>query len=119
MSNERDATAGGSTEVPRDEWPSWCARTTSDHGGRDVVLRRADRVIGEVRLADGQPLVSIEHDEFGKTETLTIKCGSNEVPVNYVVAEPQSIEERHDEAGEVRELTIIDTTGRRTMISLA
>jgi hypothetical protein len=39
--------------------------------------------------------------------------------VNYVVAEPQSIEERHDEAGEVRELTIIDTTGRRTMISLA
>jgi hypothetical protein len=106
-------------EVPREEWPRWCAETTSEHSGREVVLRQADRALGEVRLAEGQQLVAIEHDQFGKTEALTIKCGSSAVPVSYVVAEPRSIRQLQDRAGAIVEVSIIDATGRRTSLSLA
>jgi hypothetical protein len=107
------------SEVPREEWPSWAAKATSDHVGREVVLHQADRALGEVRLAAGQSLVAIEHDEFGRTEALTIKCGSSAVPVSYVIAEPRSIRQHHDEAGDIDELSIVDATGRRTLVSFA
>jgi Family of unknown function (DUF5335) len=122
MTDERRTTTGSQsqgTEVPREEWPDWCERATSDYSGREVVLHQADRALGEVRLAQGQRLVAIEHDEFGKTEALTIKCGSTAVPVSYVVAEPRSIQQHHDAAGEVREVSIVDATGRRTLVKLA
>ena len=105
-------------EVPHEEWPRWCAETTSEHHGREVVLHQADRALGEVRLAQGQRLVAFEHDRFGKTEALTIKCGSTAVPVSYVVAEPRSIRQQRDQAGVVSGVDIVDATGRRTSVRL-
>ena len=119
MTDEQNPTETDLDEVPREEWPSWCAAATSEHRGREVVLHQADRALGEVRLAEGQRLVAIEHDEFGKTEALTIKCGSSAVPVSYVVAEPRYIRQRRDRAGAVSEVRIVDATGRRTLVSLA
>jgi hypothetical protein len=121
MTDERETNMGNKgtdSEVPREEWPSWCAKATADHSGRGVVLRQADRAIGEVRLAEGQRLVAIEHDEFGKTEALTIKCGSSAVPVSYVVAEPRSIRQHRDQAGVIESFSIVDATGRRTLVDL-
>ena len=119
MTNEHDSTEAKLDEVPHEEWARWCATMTSDHSGREVVLRQADRAIGEVQLAEGQQLVAMEFDEFGNTEALTIKCGSSAVPVSYVVAEPRSIRPRRDRAGAVSEVRIVDATGRRTLVSLA
>ena len=106
-------------EIPREEWPRWCAKATADYSGREVALRQADRALGEVRLGRGQRLVAIEHDEFGRSEALTIKCGSTAVPVSYVIAEPRSIEQHHDPSGELAEVRIVDVTGRRTFVSFA
>lgn len=106
------------TEVPREEWPAWCEQATSENSGRAVGLRQRDRALGEVSLAEGQQLVAIEHDVFGKTEALTIKCGTSAVPVSYVVAEPRSIRQELDAAGEVQEVSIVDATGRRTLVDL-
>ena len=108
----------GFTDVAREEWPDWCARTSSEQSGREVLLHRADRAIGEVRLAEGQTLVAIEHDAFGRTDVLTIKCGSDVVPVSYVVAEPCSIRQSLDEAGDIRQVNIVDATGRHTRLTL-
>lgn len=119
MTNEHDSNPAKLDEVPHEEWASWCATMTSDHSGREVVLRQADRAIGEVQLAEGQTLVAVEYDEFGNTEALTIKCGSRAVPVSYVVAQPRSIGERRDGDGVIEQVTIIDTTGRRTSLYLA
>jgi len=118
MSDEQSPTAENIDEVPREDWPRWCAQTTSEQCGREVVLRQSDRALGEVRLAAGQQLVAIEHDEFGKMEALTIKCGSEAVPVSYVVAEPRSIRQQRDQAGVVHEVSIVDATGRRTFVIL-
>ncbi len=120
MTDERDKTTGKDgdvSEVPREEWPSWCIAATSDHGGREVVLRQADRALGEVQLAEGQRLVAIEHDQFGRTEALTIKCGSSAVPVSYVVAGPRSIRQRRGQTGDIKEFSIVDATERRTVVS--
>jgi hypothetical protein len=122
MIDERDATSvneGDLTEVPREDWPEWCAKTTTDYTGREVVLHQADRALGKVRLAQGQRLVAIEHDEFGKTEALTIKCGSDAVPVSYVVAEPRSIRQHRAQSGDIEGFSIVDATGRLTLLSLA
>jgi hypothetical protein len=119
MTNEHESTEAKLDEVPHEEWARWCATMTSDHSGRSVVLRQADRAIGEVQLAEGQKLVAVEFAEFGKTEALTIKCGSTAVPVSYVVAQPRSIGERRDKDGVIDQVTIIDTTGRRTSVYLA
>jgi hypothetical protein len=120
MNDERDSTRedqGQVTEVPREEWPDWCSAATSDLGGREVVLRQADRALGEVRLAEGQRLVAIEHDTLGGTEALTIKCGSIAVPVTYVVAEPRSIRQHRGGTGEINGFSIVDATERRTVVS--
>ena len=106
------------TEVPHDEWNAWCEQATSENSGRAVDVLRSDRALGEVRLAEGQQLVAIEHDVFGKTEALTIKCGTSAVPVSYVVAEPRSIRQRQNAAGEVEDVRIVDATGRRTLVDL-
>ena len=108
---------GDVKEVPHEEWPNWCSAATSDLSGREVVLRQADRALGEVRLAEDQRLVAIEHDKFGRTEALTIKCGSTAVPVSYVVAEPRSIRQRRGQSGEIKEVSIVDATERRTVLS--
>jgi hypothetical protein len=109
----------GVADVAREEWPSWCARTSSELGGRELVLHRADQATGEVRLAKGQRLVAIEHDRFGRSEVLTIKCGSDVVPVSYVVAEPRSIRQTVGDAGDVQQVSIVDAVGRRTRVTLA
>ena len=122
MTDDRDTTAEGRddrSEVPHEEWPSWAAKATSDHVGREVVLHQADRALGEVRQTESLSLVAIEHDEVGRNEALTIKCGSSAVPVSYVIAEPRSIRQHHDQAGELDELRIVDVTGRRTTVSFA
>lgn len=122
MNEEQDLTTTNQddvAEVPRDEWPDWCTKATTEYGGREVALRQADRALGEVHLAKGQPLVAIEHDEFGKTEAVTIKCGSRAVPVSYVVAEPRSIRQHLDRAGGIRGFSIIDATGRLTALRFA
>ena len=109
----------GVIDVAREEWSSWCTRTSSELSGRELVLHRADQAIGEVCLAQGQRLVAIEHDRFGRSEVLTIKCGSDVVPVSYVVAEPRSIRQHIDGAGDVRQVSIVDAVGRRTRLTLA
>ena len=106
------------TEVPREDWPAWCEQATSENSGREVALRQSDRALGDVSLAQGQQLVAIEHDVFGKTEALTIKCGTTAVPVSYVVAEPRSIRQQRDAAGAIREVSIVDATGRKTLVGL-
>ncbi|MEX1295721.1 MAG: DUF5335 family protein [Candidatus Limnocylindrales bacterium] len=116
MTDKQQPGAADLEDVPREEWASWCEKITSDHNGREVLLRQADRALGEVQLAAGQRLVSLEYDRFGKTEALTIKCGSHAVPVSYVVAEPRSIGERRDQSGVTGEVSIVDATGRRTSV---
>jgi len=122
MIDDRDTTTADRShvrEVPPEEWPSWCARATSSLSGRELVLHVADQALGDVRLAQGQPFVAIEHDDVGGIVALTIKYGSGVVPVNYVIAQPQAVRQHLDEAGDVQEVSIIDTTGRRTYVGLA
>jgi len=119
MTDERNPTGVELEEVPPEEWAGWCEKATSEHNGREVLLRQADQALGEVRLAEGQRLVAFEFDEFGNTTALTIKCGSPAVPVSYVVAQPQSIGEHRDGDGVTDVVSILDSTGRRTSVSLA
>jgi len=119
MTDEQNPTSTNPSEVPPEEWAGWCERITSEHTGRKVLLRQADRALGEVQLAAGLELVAFEYDTFGDMTTLTIKCGSTAVPVSYVVAEPRSIGEHRDGDGVVDEVNIVDVTDRRTSVSLA
>ena len=118
MSDERqDAPAG--TEVPHQEWRAWCRSASESMGGHEIILTYADVALGEVRLAEGQPFVSIEHVEIGSVETLTIKYGAGVVPVRHVIAEPREILQQQGDAGQVEQMTIVDATSRRTFVRLA
>ncbi len=118
MTDGQNPTRAEQSKVPPEAWAGWCEQATTEHSGKEVLVRQADRALGEVELAKGQQLVAFEYDEFGKTTALTIKCGSSAVPVSYVVAEPRSIEEHRDSDGSVDEVSILDVTGRRTSVSL-
>lgn len=112
---------GGSdtaTEVSPGEWPAWCADASARHRGRKLILHVADDALGHVRLAEGQPFVAVEHDTVGPNVALTIKYGAGVVPVRYVTAEPQEVLQHRDDSGQVQEATIVDSTGRRTFVSL-
>ena len=122
MSDQRDPMTGEQgqvTEVPREDWSSWCAQASSDHSGRVLVLHRWDRALGEVQLAKDQRFVAVEHEDFGTHDTLTIKYGTGTVPVSYVIYAPQVIRQHRDGAGDVQEVSITDATGRLTRVSLA
>ncbi len=107
------------TEVARDEWPAWCRQASADLRGHELDLHFADPALGEVRLAEDQPLVAIEHDEVGPNAALTIKYGDGVLPLRHVIVEPRELLVEHDQAGVIRAATITDATGRRTFLGLA
>jgi hypothetical protein len=107
------------TAIDADEWPRWCQETTADNAGRDLVLQFADRGIGELRLADGKPLLSIEYEKLGPAVAITITYGDDAVPARYVIAEPRDVHQHRDANGALDRVTIEDSTGRRTILSLA
>ena len=39
--------------------------------------------------------------------------------MSYVIAEPRTIRQHRDEAGDVQQVSIVDATGRSTLVSLA
>jgi hypothetical protein len=108
----------GATEIGSDQWSRWCEEATADLGGRDMVLQFADRGIGEVQLADGQPFVAIEYDELGPSVAFTIKYGDGVLPVRHVIAEPRDVRQQRDADGAIERVTIEDKTGRRTLIAV-
>ncbi len=115
---QRSEEPGGETEIDSGQWPTWCTEATADLAGRELDLRFADKAIGEVQLADGQPLISIEYDELGPAIALIIKYGDGVLPVRHVIAAPRDVRQRLDAEGAIERVTIDDSTGRRTRLSL-
>ena len=109
----------GATEVPPDRWSDWCARASQEGRGRPVSLHYADVALGEVQLAQGEPLVGIDHEELGGTVALTIRYGDGVVPRRHVVAEPRRVLEEQDDSGRLVLLVIVDSTRRMTWVGLA
>lgn len=117
--NAGEPNADAGIEVAAEQWSSWCKEATTDHAGRELNLHFADRGVGEVRLADGQRFVAIEYDELGPAVAITIKYGDQVLPVRHVVAAPLQVRQHRDPSGNVDRITIADSTGRRTFLSLA
>lgn len=115
---QRRTPPGRTGEVPRDDWPEWCAQVSHDDRGRELTLHQAAVAEEEVRLVDGQPLVGLVHDAFGPTRALTVRYGTEAVPVNRVIAEPETIEQQRDGAGRLTSVRIVDRTGGRTRVDL-
>lgn len=117
-----DNGAGGSegsvTSVAAEDWQSWCHEATEDLAGRTMTLRFQDRALGEVQLAEGQPFVAIEFDQLGPSVALTVKYGDGVVPVRYVIADPREVQQHRDDRDQVRQVAIVDGTGRRIQLSL-
>ena len=106
------------TEVPRPDWSDWCRTTSQDRQGRPLNLRFADAGVGQVRLADGEAFVGIDHDELGSSVALTILYGDGVVPRRHVIAEPQHVLAEQDPDGHVTLIVVEDRTRRRTFVQL-
>ena len=119
MTDRPAESSGSASEIPHDEWPTWCKSASDRLSGRGLNLYYQDVALGEVRLADGQPFVALEHDVVAEMEALTVKYGDGVVPVRHVIAEPSEVLQRLDAAGDIDLVTILDSTGRKTFISLA
>ena len=104
--------------VPRDAWPEWCVQVSADERGRELTLHQASGADEEVRLVDGQPLVGLIHDVFGPSRALTVRYGTEAVPVNRVIAEPETIDQQRDPSGRLASIHIVDRTGGRTRVDL-
>jgi hypothetical protein len=104
--------------VPRDEWPDWCVQVSAEERGRELTLHQAAGADAEVRLVEGQPLVGLVHDAFGPNQALTVRYGTEAVPVSRVIAEPETIEQQRDASGRIASIRIVDRTGGRTRVDL-
>jgi hypothetical protein len=107
------------TEVSPEEWPAWCKKASADLSGHELDLYFTDPALGDVRLAEDQPLVAIEHDELGPNTAFTIVYGDGVVPMRHVIADPRVVMQQCDRDGVIRSATITDATGRRTFVGLA
>ena len=122
MSEQRpgeQGTPASSVEIPRDDWSDWCTRMTEADRGRTMSLRFTDEALSEVKVSDGQPFMAIDHQPLGGAITLTIQYGLYLLPMHYVVAEPRQILEESDASGRTVLVEIVDSTRRRTFISLS
>ena len=113
-----DVVPDTAAEVPRAAWSDWCRSTSDDRQGRPLILRFADVALGQVRLAEGESFVAIEHDELGGSVALTIRYGDTVVPRRHVVAEPRHLFAEEDGDGHVRLIVVEDSTRRRTFVEL-
>ena len=122
MSEERPGeqeTPGPSVEIPRDEWSDWCTRMTEADRGRTMSLHFADETLGEVDLSDEQPFMGIDQQQLGSAIVVTIQYGHGLLPLRHVVAEPRQILQASDASGRTVRVEIVDSTRRRTFISLS
>jgi hypothetical protein len=101
-------------EIERDEWTAWCARITELWSEHKLQLP----FVGEVRLAEGLPFISIEHDQLGSRAAFTIGYGFGIRPIRHAIAEPRSVREEVDAADHVSGLIIEDRTRRETSAGL-
>jgi hypothetical protein len=113
-----DVVPAGANEVPRPAWSAWCEATSTDRHGRPLILRYADVALGQVRLAEGESFVSIDHDELGGAVALTIRYGDGVVPRRHVIAEPRHLLAEEDPEGHVTLIVVEDSTRRRTFLEL-
>jgi hypothetical protein len=114
----RETPPAATHDVPREDWPAWCARVSEDERGRELTLHQATGAEDEVRLVEGQPLVGLVHDAFGSNLALTVRYGTEAVPVSRVIAEPETIRQRRDASGRLDAIQIVDRTGGRTRVDL-
>ena len=114
-----DVVPDAASEVPRSAWSEWCRATSDDRRGRPMILRFADVALGQVRLAEGETFVAIEHDELGSSVALTIQYGEDDLPRRHVVAEPRQLFAEQDGEGHVTFIVVEDSTRRRTFVELA
>lgn len=120
MDGSRQPAGDGATvEVSPRDWPAWCEQASADLGGHELDLHFSDPALGEVRLAEDQPLVAIEYDELGPNTALTVKYGDGVLPLRHVIVEPRELLVERDHTGVIRAATITDATGRRTFLGLA
>ncbi len=112
-------TPGASVEIARDEWPDWCIRMTETGSGRTMSLRFSDEALGEVELSDGASFMGIDDQQLAGTITLTIRYGHGGLPMQHVVAAPRQIVQTSDASGRIVLVEIVDSTHRRTFISLS
>ena len=117
-SDEQTADLGSSTTVEPEDWATWCAETTQALAGRRLTLGYADSALGEVAVAEQQPFQGLDHDGFGSAVALTLRYGDSVVPLRYVIGEPRDVSVRRDAAGQIEEVAITDSTGRRSVIGL-
>lgn len=114
-----DAAEGSDTEIAPESWAEWCRRATDENTGRSVLLRFRDEALGEVRLAEGQVFIGLEHDQLGASVALSVKYGDGVVPVRHVIVDPREVRQHEDASGTLDEVTVLDGTGRRTIMSLS
>ena len=107
------------TEVAREEWPQWCKSVTAARSGCTLTLRFVDDALGEIQLSDDKAFVGIDHEELGSAVAFTIRYGDGVLPMRYVIAEPQSVRQTTNESDELIAVDIVDSTNRRTFLSLA
>jgi len=120
MSEKRMSELGesGGSQIAQEDWIEWCRNATQANAGRNLSLRFEDQAIGAVSVADGVRFVAIEHDELGGIVALTVRYGAGVVPIEYAIAAPRTVSEVVDEAAEILHVTIVDSTGRRTLVRL-
>jgi len=111
--------AASATEIPRGDWAEWCTRASAENKGRAVRVTFADDALGEVRLSDGMPLVTLDYDELGSAVAFSIRYGDGVVPIRYVIAEPRRVTQELDAAGDLSRVIIEDSTNRRTVVGLS
>ena len=122
MSEERPGdqeTPSSSVEIPRDEWSDWCSRITEADRGRTMSLRFTDEALGEVGLSDEVPFMGIDHQQLAGVITLTIQYGGELLSMYHVIAQPRQIRQTSDASGRTVLIEILDSTRRRTFISLS
>ena len=122
MSEQRPGeqeTPASSVEIPRDEWSDWCTRMTEADGGRTMSLRFTDEALGEVDLSDDQSFIGLDYEQLGSAIALTIHYGHYVLAMHHVIAEPRQILQESDASGRTVLVEIVDSTRRRTFISLS
>jgi len=104
-------------QVPRDEWLSFFDDFAHDNQGRLINLETFGTTVGDERLAEGVPLLSINYDPQGKGDVLRIATGRREVVYEHRIASPKEVWVADDQEGRGKAMEIIGENGDHTVVS--
>jgi hypothetical protein len=107
-----------SKSISNDRWSEFFDHFTTNNRGRHIAIEIIDAELGDQELIKHAPLLAMIYDRPDKGDNLAIEVGKEQMTYGHTIDSPTEVSTGQNANGEILAMSIIDASGRNTLIKL-